>query len=170
MPTPISQSGWSLLYVDSEELAAENGAGINAIDGDTNTRWVTKWSSMPVPPHPHDYVVDLGAGYNLAGFRYLHLATGGANGRIGQYAFYVKADTGPPTIPPVQEEWVQVATGAFPNTSGEKEVLFASQVGRYVWLRALDEAQGVGHPWTTMAELNVLGTPYNVFIIRRRRR
>ena len=29
---------------------------------------------------------------------------------------------------------------------------------RYVWLRAVDEAQMVGNPWTALAELNVLGT------------
>ncbi len=34
----IPPSGWSLLSVDSEELARENGAVVNAFDGDIKIR------------------------------------------------------------------------------------------------------------------------------------
>ncbi len=69
------------------------------------------------------------------------------NGRIGQYEFYVSTDG---------VNWgTAVATGTFANNSLEKEVVFASKTGRFIRLRALTEVNG--KPWTSMAEINVLG-------------
>ncbi len=48
-----------------------------------------------------------------------------------------------------------VASGSFTNNATEKEILFASKTGRYIRLRALTEVNG--NPWTSMAEINVLG-------------
>ena len=150
----IPQGGWALTFVDSEATGFEGG---QAFDGDTMTIWHTQFSPTS-PAHPHDLVVDLGAVYSIEGFRQLPRPLPGTNGRIGNYVFYVKTDSGtPPTTPPIVGEWTQVATGTFPNTEVEQEVLFASTDSRYVWLRALDEAQMVGNPWTALAELNVLG-------------
>jgi len=147
--------------VDSEELVAENGAAVNAFDGNNTTKWVTEWKTT-TPGHSHDLIIDLGAVYSMEGFRALPRQDGGANGRIGQYEVYVKTDSGiAPTTPPVVGEWTRVAAGTFPNTAVEQEVRFATVDSRYLWLRALDEAQGRGYPWTTLAELNVLGTPLN---------
>ena len=44
MAGTISNSEWTLLYVDSEELVGEDGAAVNAFDGDVNTFWHTKKS------------------------------------------------------------------------------------------------------------------------------
>ena len=154
----IDQSGWTLVYVDSEELGGSFYAATQAFDGLNATIWHTEWR-LASPGHPHDLIVDLGAVYAMEGFRALPRQDGGANGRIGQYEFYVKTNSGTaPTTPPVVGEWTQVATGTFPNTAVEQEVLFTASSSRYVWLRAVDEAQGVGKPYTTLAELNVLGT------------
>ena len=43
---PISQSGWSIVAVSSEETVAEDGAAMNAIDGDVDTIWHTEWSAQ----------------------------------------------------------------------------------------------------------------------------
>jgi hypothetical protein len=103
-------------------------------------------------------VVDLGAVATIQGFRALP-RQGSANGRIGQYEFYIKTNSGtPPTTPPVLSEWTKVNSGTFPNTQSEKEVLVTAITSRYVWLRALSEAQGNNYPWTSLAEFNVLGT------------
>jgi hypothetical protein len=157
---PIPQAGWTLHYVDSEELVGEPGAAVNAFDGNDTTAWVTEWSlTNPDPAHPHDLIVDLGAVYSLAGFRARPRSDQSPNGRIGQYAFYVPLDSGtPPTTPPVPGEWTQVASGTFPNTAAEQAVLFGATASRYVWLQALSEAQGTGNPWTSLVELNVLGS------------
>jgi hypothetical protein len=144
---PISQSNWSLQFVDSEELSGEDGAATNAFDGNSGTIWHTEWSSSD-PPHPHEIQINLGASYNVDGFRYLPRQDGNTNGRISQYQFYVS------TSP---SNWGStVASGTFANNSSEKEVTFTAKTGQYVRLVALSEVNG--NPWTSAAEINVLGT------------
>ena len=151
IPQNIPQTSWSVRYVDSQELAGANGAAVNAIDGNRQTIWHTAWSSGSAPL-PHEIQIDLGDVYEVSGFRYLPRQDGELNGRIGQYEFYVSMDGA---------DWESVAAaGTFSNDATEKEIRFGARVGRYVRLRALTEANG--GPWTSMAELNVLGIPYYV--------
>jgi regulator of extracellular matrix RemA (YlzA/DUF370 family) len=144
--SPIPQAGWTLVSVDSEETIQEDGAGINAIDGNPATMWHTEWG-LADPPPPHEIQIDLGAVYEVSGFRYLPRQDGIVNGRIGQFEFYVSVD-GVNWGSPVSE-------GTFANDATEKDVLISRTTGRYVRLVALTEANG--NPWTSMAELNVLG-------------
>ena len=155
-PPPISQSNFTKYWVDSEEVGSPGQA---AFDGTTATFWHTEWQNAS-PPHPHSLQVDLGAVYSIGGIRYQSRdATFGANGRIGQYEIYVATNSGtPPTIPPILSQWTMVASGAFPNTTIEQQVLFSSVASRYIWLRALSEAQNKNKPWTAVGEFNVLGT------------
>ena len=148
---PIPQAGWKLMYVDSQELVGENGAAVNAFDGNVNTFWHTAWlRGNPGPPH--EIRIDLGGMYDIEGFRYLPRQDGGVNGRIGQYEFYVSADG---------VNWgVAAAAGTFANDKVQKEVTFARRAGRYVRLRALREVNG--NPWASMAEINILGIASNV--------
>jgi len=48
-----------------------------------------------------------------------------------------------------------VASGTFNSDRGEKKVMFASKVARYVRFVALSEING--QPWTSVAELNLIG-------------
>jgi lysophospholipase L1-like esterase len=146
---PIPQTSWKLQYADSEELTGWNGAAVNAFDGSASTIWHTQFMGGSPPP-PHEIEIDLGDLYLLHGFRYLPRQDGGVNGRIGQYEFFVSDDG---------KHWGSpVAVGTFANDSNEKEILFAGKMGRFVRLRALSEVNG--NPWTSMAELNVLGDLY----------
>ena len=86
----LSRTGWQA-SADSVELAGENGAAPNAIDGSPATFWHTQWQAASPPPSAlargrprHDRRV-------LAGFRYLPRA-GGGNGTIALFNFYVSAD------------------------------------------------------------------------------
>jgi hypothetical protein len=143
----IPQTAWSLFYVDSEETDGEDGEATNAFDGSSSTIWHTEWYNSD-PAHPHEIQINLGASYDVTGFRYLPRQDGNANGRIGQYEFYVSASP---------SNWGSaVATGTFANSSSEKEVTFATKTGQYVRLVALSEVNG--NPWTSAAEINVLGT------------
>ncbi len=118
---------------------------VNAFDGDINTMWHTEW--LPTAPLPHEIQIDLGASYNIDGFRYLPRQDGGVNGRIGQYEFYISDDGA---------NWgTPVVTGTFSNDAAEKEVLFSPTNGRFIRLRAISESNG--GPWTSVAEINVLG-------------
>jgi hypothetical protein len=88
---PMPRSGWTVT-VDSEELSAENDAGVEAIDGDPATFWHTLWSSASPPP-PHTFVVDFGAAaQSISGFTYLPRQDGNPNGTFAEYQFYVSTD------------------------------------------------------------------------------
>jgi len=141
---PIDQTGWELVYVDSELV--ENGGypAENSFDGDPDTFWSTDWDINDIPPH--EIQIDMGGFYGICGFRYLPRQDEYENGMINDYEFYVSNNTG---------DWgTAVASGTFVKDKTEKQVSFDHTLGRYVCLVALSEVNG--NPWTTMAELNVL--------------
>ena len=140
----IPQAGWSLRYVDSQEIS--NWAATKAFDGNPNTFWHTQFQNG-VPPLPHEIQIDLGQTYSVDGFRYLPRQDAYSFGTIGQYEFYVSSDG---------MTWVSAATGTFANSRLEKEVTFASKVARFIRLKALSEVNGI--LVTSMAEINVLGS------------
>lgn len=147
----LPQNDWRVLRVDSEELTvpSEPGQGSNAIDGDASTFWHTRWAvGADAPRPPHEIEIDLGASYELEGFRYLPRQDESAAGQIGEYAFYVSQD---------ENNWgAAQAHGIFNTDKTEKEVRFAMPVeGRYIRLVALSEIDG--GPWTSVAELKLLG-------------
>jgi large repetitive protein len=85
----LSRTGW-VASADSAELGGENGAAANALDGNAATIWHTQWQTAN-PAHPHWFSVDMGATARLGGFRYLP-RSGGGNGTIALYRFYVSTD------------------------------------------------------------------------------
>ena len=154
----ISQSGWSLVSVDSQETICGNGVGTNAFDGNPSTMWHTQFCPSSAPM-PHQISINLGASYNLTAFQYLPRQDGSACGWIKDYAFYVSSDG---------VNWgTAAATGTFnygnlstncpgPGASvpSALQIAFPQTTGQYIRLVALDELHG--NPWTSMAELNVL--------------
>jgi hypothetical protein len=141
----LPQAEWKLVYTDSEETVGEDGAAVNAFDGNATTIWHTQWSGAN-PPHPHEIQIDLGQIYELSGFIYLPRSNS-QNGRILEYEFYVSTDG---------SNWGEpVATGKFSNTASEQEALFSAKKGQFIRLKALSEVNG--KPWTSVAELNVIG-------------
>jgi beta-galactosidase len=146
----IPQSQWSLRYVDSEELLGESmnlsGPAINAFDGSPYTFWHSRWAGT-ADPLPHEIQIDLGGTYNVYSFRYFPRQSH-ANGRIGQYEFYVSQDG---------TNWGSaVASGTFPNSTAEQTVNFGAKTGRYIRLRALTSLNG--EAWTAIGNLQVSGT------------
>ena len=143
----IQQTGWSLVYVDSEETEGEDGAAVNSFDGDPDIFWHTEWSlTDPDPCHPHEIQIDLGGFYDICGFRQLPRQGEYPNGMIKDYEFYVSNNAA---------DWGSaVASGTFAGDKTEKQVTFDCVLGRYVRLKAFSEVND--NPWTSMAELNVL--------------
>jgi trimeric autotransporter adhesin len=141
----ISQSGWNLLFADSQETTNENGSAINAFDGNPGTYWHTKWSGT-ADPYPHELQIDLGASYSIVKFKYMPRQDGSANGRVKDYEIYISSNS---------NNWgTAVATGTFANDGTEKIVSFPAAVsGRYLRFRALNEVNG--NPWATAAEINL---------------
>jgi photosystem II stability/assembly factor-like uncharacterized protein len=145
-PAGLPKDTWKLLYVDSEETVAEDGAATNSFDGDPNTIWHTQWYGS-TPPHPHEIQIDLADTFNIHKFTYLPRQNG-PNGRVAKYEIYLsddKADWGSP-----------VKTGTFPNTTAPQFVDFDPAVkARYMRFVALSEVNDGS--WTTVAELDLTG-------------
>jgi beta-galactosidase len=86
----IPRDKWTIAYVDSEELTAENGAAAGAIDGITGQReefWHSEWSRKQAP-YPHCLVIDLGAPARVAGLRYTP-RTAPKAGQVKDFRFYI---------------------------------------------------------------------------------
>lgn len=146
VPSLLTQSNFSLVSVDSEETVGENGAGVNAIDGDVNTYWHTKWQGES-PVHPHEIVIDLGEEYTVTQVNYMPRQHSNENGNIKGYEVYITKDL---------TQWGEAsASGTFDSTQTEKSITINKVAGRYLKLVALSEVND--QPWTRIAELNVYG-------------
>ena len=153
----VPKDNLSICAFCSEETAGEgpdNGRAEDAIDGDPNTFWVTEWRDTVDSTFPHWIEIDMGNVYNVSGFTYLPRQDSSLNGTIRDYKFYVGNGSDCNNV-----EWVEVASGAFDDSLSkeEKRVFFTVATGRFVRLEAISEVNG--RPWTSVAELNVLGEP-----------
>jgi F5/8 type C domain/Fibronectin type III domain len=141
----IPQPELSIASVDSETLVGD-GAADSAIDDRVETFWHTERGAR-ASVHPHELVIALGREYMVSGFRYLPRQDGKTDGMVGRYSFYVSEDG---------KGWGKaVTTGTFSRDIAEQEVTFPGKVGSFVRFVAHSEVNG--KPWTSVAELNVLG-------------
>jgi len=138
----VSKENWKLVRADSEETVAANCAATNAFDDNRDTYWHTRLRDDRAA-HPHEIVIDLGATYNVRGFRYMPRR---GLGDIRDCEFFVGNDPGAFAKP--------VAQGYFSNRRDEQTVLFEAKQGRYVMLRALSEVDNSAY--TSIRELAVL--------------
>ena len=144
----IPQSQLRVVFVDSEELTGEDGRAANAIDGDPQTFWHTEWSAT-APEHPHKLDIALGGTYEVWALSYLPRQDPCPNGTVLRYTIYVSLDG---------VKWGNaVATGTLTKDAAEKELVFKGRLGRFVRFVAQSEING--NPWTSAAEINILGVP-----------
>ena len=149
MPTKglIDNKDWKLVRASSE--ASGNGKLAKcAIDGDPRTWWHSAFAGR-TEQHPHELVIDLGAEYEIRGFRYMARQDVGWNGAIADCEFYVSGSA---------EEFKTVAVkAAFKKVRTAQDAACKPVRGRFVLLRTLS-AHGKG-PWASIAELGVIGKP-----------
>lgn len=88
----LPREAMCIVYADSEELSADDGAAANVIDNQPTTFWHSEWKAKS-PAHPHQIVLDLGGQHTLTGFRYLPRAgTGSVGGRIKHYRAFLSKE------------------------------------------------------------------------------
>ncbi|MGW8359556.1 discoidin domain-containing protein [Streptomyces wedmorensis] len=147
-PHVLPRAGWTVKHVDSQELSAENDPATHVLDGNMSTFWHTQWTNVsPTSSHPHEIQLDMQSAHTVSGFTYLPRQDGSRNGWVGAYEFYVSADG---------TNWGSaVATGTFATDATLKTIRFPAVSGRYVRFRALSEVNG--NPWTSCADLTVIG-------------
>ncbi|AUH44593.1 hypothetical protein CXR04_34340 [Streptomyces sp. CMB-StM0423] len=146
LPDRIDQSTLRVHDVDSEETVGENGAAVNAIDGDLDTIWHTEWYNA-TSAFPHHITVDLGKQYDVTGLQYTQRQNG-FNGRIKDYRIEVSADG---------TTWSQAATGSFTTALTPQNVEFSATGGRYVRLTGTNSQ--AGNAFAGAAEINIGGRP-----------
>ncbi|MFD7978321.1 discoidin domain-containing protein [Streptomyces sp. NPDC059071] len=143
----LDRTGWTATASDEETLR-ENGRAANVLDGSTATLWHSRWSGTPAPL-PHSITLDMHRTTVVSALVY-QPRTDKANGRVGEYSISVSVDG---------RNWGSpVATGTLADDAAAKTLGFAPQGARFVRLTALTEAGNRG-PWSSAAELNLLGDP-----------
>jgi len=105
----ISKTGWTATS-DTESISGNPPS--YAIDNNSGTWWETRYWA-PVPPYPHNLIIDTGTPRTLTGFTYLRRPDG--NGSVKDYKFFVSEDG---------TTWTQVAAGTFPNSNNQQTVTF----------------------------------------------
>lgn len=141
----ISSGGWSLLYVDSEEVP--NYAATRAFDGNPDTFWHTRFTSGATT-QPHEIQIALGGLHQLRGFRYLPRQDSSEVGNIGGFQFHTSMDG---------VNWgTAAASGTFEAGRDVKEITFTARNARFIRLVGLTSADGSIH--SNVAELLLLGS------------
>jgi galactose oxidase len=144
-PDTLTRAGWTV-SADSQDTAGGDYAASNAVDGDTNTFWHTKFVGG-VAPLPHALTIDMRSSQQVSALTYLPRPPSSPNGRVGRYRVDVSADA---------TAWTTVATGTFADDASPKTVPFAATSARYVRLTASTEAGNRGQ-WISGAEVNLIG-------------
>lgn len=132
----------------SSENRGNGKVATNAIDGDPTTIWHSSFSDGLAKP-PHELVIDLGASYNVRGFRYLARQDSGWNGAFGETDFYVSDSPEEFGQPMVTANFTKVRT--VQKADGKTPMR-----GRYVRIQVKSEANG--SPWASAAEIGVVGS------------
>ncbi|MEV7280406.1 discoidin domain-containing protein [Streptomyces sp. NPDC093111] len=148
MAPVLDRTGWTATASD-EETAKENGRAANVLDGKAATLWHSRWSGTPARL-PHTITIDMHRTTVVSALVYQPRTDNKANGRVGEYSISVSTDG---------RAWGSpVATGTLADDASAKTLGFAPQGARFVRLTAATEA-GKRGPWTSAAELNLLGDP-----------
>ena len=119
----------------------------NAVDGNPHSVWHSRFDSGVAEP-PHELILDLGATYEITGFRYLARQDSGWNGAFKKAEFSVSDSADDFAQAAVVAEFKKVKT---PQAADCKTPVR----GRYVRVRSMEEVNGA--PWGSAAEIGVVG-------------
>lgn len=136
-----------LVRVSSENPPNDRRA-VYAIDGNPRTVWHSQFSEK-LARHPHEIVMDLGATYEIRGFRYLARQDSGWNGAFAKTEFYVSSSSDTFGKPTAKATFKKVRLSQAADC--EKPVR-----GRYVLVRILSEVNN--GPWASAADIGVIGS------------
>ncbi|MFC5449969.1 discoidin domain-containing protein [Paenibacillus aestuarii] len=115
----------------------------NAIDGNPNSLWHTKWDGSD--KLPQSIIVDLGKIRSISQFRYTPRLNAG-NGTITTYKLYVSTDS---------TNFTQISTGNWDRNNLKKYAQFKAVDARYVKLEAVAAVGG----YASAAEIDVYEAP-----------
>lgn len=97
----LNRTGWTITADSAETMAASNAAR-RAIDGNTSTFWLTRYSGGGVvDPLPHSLLIDMKASAAVSALTYLPRQDD-PDGRIGEFSLQLSIDG---------KDWDEVAYG-----------------------------------------------------------
>ena len=144
----LPRNGWTV----SADSQAKADSASYVLDGDGLTIWSTAYSGK-VPRLPHHITINMHGTHRVTGLAYLPRQDGNSNGDIGRYSISVSSNG---------RTWGKpVASGKWADDATEKYAVFKARSARFIRLTALTEA-GRNGPWTSAAEINVLGVAPSV--------
>lgn len=133
--TFLDKTNWKVTDCSSQEDDSWNAAK-NAIDGDVNTFWHTKYSGTAATA-PHYITVDLGESCNITGFLATPRMDGNTNGLIRKYQFLVSND-GKKWSSVSAGNWLPYCTEVSVKANGFRYVKLICTEGTFVSLAELD--------------------------------
>ena len=134
--------------IDGLGAVANDRKAAYAIDGNPRTVWHSQFAGT-LAEHPHELVIDLGAVYDIRGFRYLTRQDIGWNGAFAKTVFFVGDSPDSFAEPVVTRIFKKVRTAQAADCKLPVR-------GRYVRVRVLSEVNG--KPWGSAAEIGVVGS------------
>ncbi|TXH22443.1 MAG: discoidin domain-containing protein [Chitinophagaceae bacterium] len=128
---PYTAPGWSISDFSSEETKSENGAALNAVDGNPNTYWHSRWSTNTTD-YPHHLTIDFKEIKTKSGITLLHRK--GLSRAIKDFEVWAKGETG---------DYVKMGSFTTQNIEGKQKFNFtASSSFRYLKIIALNAHDG----------------------------
>ncbi len=131
--------------VSASSYQPNEGEPANAIDGDPDTFWHSRWSP-DVPKHPHELVVDLGSVTRITAVIYTDRGNQ-TNGRVRDYEIYLSEDG---------KTWGEpAAKGRLGRPAGKHTIQLSSPVAaRFMRFVALSEVNN--QAYASVAELAIV--------------
>ncbi|CAG8299042.1 unnamed protein product [Penicillium olsonii] len=138
----IPRQDWNVMCSSS----ADKSLCKHAVDGKRKTAWRSEPSSKG-----HNFIIDLGASYQVSAVVILPPTDSGKEGLITQHSIWTSDD---------HQNWYgPVAYGMWPNTNRQRMAAFDPLSARYVRITAdADDS----NPWVGIADLNIYGTLYSI--------
>ncbi len=143
-PSRLVRLGARVLESDSEDTAYGNVAA-NAIDGDPDTFWHTRWTPRN-DPMPHHLVIDLGREMTVQAITCLPRQDM-ANGRIAEAEVFVSSDSEFWSTPVAQARW---------RDTGQLQTVAFPQPVRTRYLKFVAKSEVNGNAFAAVAELDVI--------------
>jgi hypothetical protein len=145
-PSTLGRLGARVVGFSSEDAQNANVA-VNAMDGDPDTFWHTRWQPK-ADPMPHHLVFDLGRPVAIAGVAYLPRQDQ-ANGRIRDIEIYSTSDT---------NNWgTAIARAQWPNMHERQTLMFPKSVEAR-WVKFLVRSEARAQAFASAAEFDIIPT------------
>jgi len=138
----LSKQGWQVHSFSSEEIAEEDGAAANLIDGSSSSYWHSRWSTNETT-FPHELIIDLGAIKTAHGLSYTH--RNGLSRAVKNIEVSYSADG---------VSFNQVGNYEVPNLNGPQYLDFMAPMSfRFLKIKAIDAWDG--EQFAAIAELGL---------------